>query len=62
LAASLGWLPFDLELLAVAAVLALAIGVVLRRSVAAVTAAIVVIVLPYVLATASVSCPQDYRS
>jgi ABC-type transport system involved in multi-copper enzyme maturation permease subunit len=41
-------------LLAVAAVLALALGAVLRRSVAAVTAAIVVIVLPYVLATASV--------
>jgi ABC-type transport system involved in multi-copper enzyme maturation permease subunit len=41
-------------LLAVAAVLALALGAVLRRSVAAVTAAIVVLVLPYVLATASV--------
>jgi ABC-type transport system involved in multi-copper enzyme maturation permease subunit len=37
-------------LLAVAAVLALAIGAVLRRSATAVTAAIVVIVLPYLLA------------
>jgi ABC-type transport system involved in multi-copper enzyme maturation permease subunit len=37
-------------LLAVAAVLALAIGAVLRRSTAAVTAAIVVLVLPYLLA------------
>jgi ABC-type transport system involved in multi-copper enzyme maturation permease subunit len=37
-------------LLAVAAVLALAIGAVLRRSAAAVTAAIVVIILPYLLA------------
>jgi ABC-type transport system involved in multi-copper enzyme maturation permease subunit len=37
-------------LLAVAAVLALAIGAVLRRSAAAVTAVIVVIVLPYLLA------------
>jgi ABC-type transport system involved in multi-copper enzyme maturation permease subunit len=41
-------------LLAVTAVLALALGAMLRRSVAAVTAAIVVLVLPYVLATASV--------
>jgi ABC-type transport system involved in multi-copper enzyme maturation permease subunit len=41
-------------LLAAAAVLALALGAVLRRSVAAVTTAIAVIVLPYVLATASV--------
>jgi ABC-type transport system involved in multi-copper enzyme maturation permease subunit len=41
-------------LLAVAAVLALAIGTILRRSAAAVTAAIVLVVLPYILATASV--------
>jgi ABC-type transport system involved in multi-copper enzyme maturation permease subunit len=40
-------------LLAVAAVLALAIGTLLRRSAGAVTAAIVVIVLPYILAVAS---------
>jgi hypothetical protein len=41
-------------LLAVAAVLALAVGTVLRRSAAAVTAVIVAMVLPYVLAVASV--------
>jgi ABC-type transport system involved in multi-copper enzyme maturation permease subunit len=41
-------------LLAVAAVLALAIGTLLRRSATAVTAAIVAIVLPYILAVASV--------
>ncbi len=41
-------------LLAVAAVLALGIGTVLRRSAGAVTAVIVAIVLPYVLAVASV--------
>lgn len=39
-------------LLAVAAVLALAIGAVLRRSAVAVTVVIVVIVVPYVLSTA----------
>jgi ABC-type transport system involved in multi-copper enzyme maturation permease subunit len=41
-------------LLAVAAVLALALGTVLRRSAAAVSAAIVVIVLPYFLGLASI--------
>jgi ABC-type transport system involved in multi-copper enzyme maturation permease subunit len=41
-------------LLAVAAVLALAVGAVLRRSAGAVTAVIVAIVLPYILAVASV--------
>jgi ABC-type transport system involved in multi-copper enzyme maturation permease subunit len=41
-------------LLAVAAVLALAIGTALRRSAGAVTAVIVVIVLPYILGTAAV--------
>jgi ABC-type transport system involved in multi-copper enzyme maturation permease subunit len=41
-------------LLAVAAVLALAIGTMVRRSAAAVTAVIVAIVLPYVLAVAAV--------
>jgi ABC-type transport system involved in multi-copper enzyme maturation permease subunit len=41
-------------LLAVAAVLAVAIGTVLRRSAGAVTAVIVVIVLPYILGIASV--------
>jgi ABC-type transport system involved in multi-copper enzyme maturation permease subunit len=41
-------------LLAVAAVLALAVGTVLRRSAAAVTAVIVAVVLPYILAVASV--------
>jgi ABC-type transport system involved in multi-copper enzyme maturation permease subunit len=41
-------------LLAVAAVLALALGTVLRRSAAAVTAVIVAIVLPYILGVASV--------
>jgi len=41
-------------LFAVAAVLALAVGATLRRSAAAVTAVIVAIVLPYVLAVASV--------
>jgi ABC-type transport system involved in multi-copper enzyme maturation permease subunit len=41
-------------LLAVAAVLALGIGTVLRRSAGAVTAVIAAIVLPYVLAVASV--------
>ncbi len=41
-------------LLAVAAVLALAIGAMVRRSAAAVTAVIVAIVLPYILAVASV--------
>ena len=41
-------------LLAVAAVLALALGAVLRRSAAAVTIVIVVIVLPYILSVASV--------
>ena len=41
-------------LLAVAAVLALAIGTLLRRSAGAVTAVVVVIVLPYILAVASV--------
>jgi ABC-type transport system involved in multi-copper enzyme maturation permease subunit len=41
-------------LLAVAAVLALAVGAVLRRSAGVVTAVIAAIVLPYILATASV--------
>jgi ABC-type transport system involved in multi-copper enzyme maturation permease subunit len=41
-------------LLAVAAVLALALGTVLRRSAAAVTIVIVAIVLPYILGVASV--------
>ncbi len=41
-------------LLAVAAILALAIGTALRRSAGAVTAVIVVIVLPYILGTADV--------
>jgi ABC-type transport system involved in multi-copper enzyme maturation permease subunit len=41
-------------LLAVAAVLALALGAVLRRSVAAVTIVVVAIVLPYILSVASV--------
>jgi ABC-type transport system involved in multi-copper enzyme maturation permease subunit len=41
-------------LLAVAAVLALAVGTLLRRSAGAVTAVIVAIVLPYILATAQV--------
>jgi ABC-type transport system involved in multi-copper enzyme maturation permease subunit len=41
-------------LLAVAAVLALAVGALLRRSAGVITAVIVVIVLPYILATASV--------
>lgn len=41
-------------LLAAAAVLALAVGTLFRRSVAAVIVAIVVIVVPYILATASV--------
>jgi ABC-type transport system involved in multi-copper enzyme maturation permease subunit len=41
-------------LLAIAAVLALAVGTVLRRSAGAVTAVIVAIVLPYILAVASV--------
>lgn len=41
-------------LLAVAAVFALAVGVVLRRSAAAITAVVGLIVLPYILATASV--------
>jgi ABC-type transport system involved in multi-copper enzyme maturation permease subunit len=41
-------------LLAVAAVLALALGTILRRSAAAVTIVIVAIVLPYILAVASV--------
>jgi ABC-type transport system involved in multi-copper enzyme maturation permease subunit len=41
-------------LLAVAAVLALAVGTVLRRSAGAVTAVIVLIVLPYILGVASV--------
>ncbi|MFB9830902.1 ABC transporter permease subunit [Actinoallomurus acaciae] len=41
-------------LLAVAAVFALALGALFRRSVAAVTAAVVALVLPHVLATASV--------
>jgi ABC-type transport system involved in multi-copper enzyme maturation permease subunit len=41
-------------LLAVAAVLALAVGAMLRRSAGAVTAVIVAIVLPYILAVASV--------
>ena len=40
-------------LLAVAAIMALAVGTVLRSSAAAVTTVIVVIVLPYILATAS---------
>ena len=40
-------------LLAVAAVLALAIGAVLRRSAAAVTVVIVAIVLPYLLSVAN---------
>jgi ABC-type transport system involved in multi-copper enzyme maturation permease subunit len=39
-------------LLAIAAVLALAVGTVLRRSVGAVTAVIAAIILPYILATA----------
>jgi ABC-type transport system involved in multi-copper enzyme maturation permease subunit len=41
-------------LLAVAAVLALAIGTIMRRSAAAVATAIVVVVLPYILGTAGV--------
>jgi ABC-type transport system involved in multi-copper enzyme maturation permease subunit len=41
-------------LLAVAAVLALALGAILRRSAAAITAALAVTVLPYILAVASV--------
>lgn len=41
-------------LFAVVAVLALALGALLRRSVMAVTAAVVVIVVPYVLATAAI--------
>ena len=41
-------------LLAVAAVLALAVGMVLRRSAAAVTLVIVVIVLPYIMGVASI--------
>jgi ABC-type transport system involved in multi-copper enzyme maturation permease subunit len=41
-------------LLAVAAVLAVAVGTILRRTAAAVTTGIVVIVLPYILAVASV--------
>jgi hypothetical protein len=41
-------------LLAVAAILALALGTMLRRSAAAVTAAIAAIVLPYILGVASV--------
>jgi ABC-type transport system involved in multi-copper enzyme maturation permease subunit len=41
-------------LMAVAAVLALAVGTLLRRSAAAVTAVIVVIVLPYILGAASI--------
>jgi len=41
-------------LLAVAAVLALAVGTVLRRSAGAATAVIVLLVLPYILAVASV--------
>jgi ABC-type transport system involved in multi-copper enzyme maturation permease subunit len=44
-------------LLAVAAVLALAVGVVLRRSAAAVTTVIALIVLPYLLAVASPALP-----
>jgi ABC-type transport system involved in multi-copper enzyme maturation permease subunit len=44
-------------LLAVAAVLALAIGAIVRRSAGAVTAVIVAIVLPYILATSSVLPP-----
>jgi ABC-type transport system involved in multi-copper enzyme maturation permease subunit len=41
-------------LIAVAAVLALAVGTMLRRSAAAVTVVIVVIVLPYILGAASI--------
>jgi ABC-type transport system involved in multi-copper enzyme maturation permease subunit len=44
-------------LLAVAAVLALALGTILRRSALAVTLVIVLIVLPYILAVASVLSP-----
>ena len=44
-------------LVAVAAVLALAIGAAMRRSAAAVTTAIVVIVLPYLLAVAQIVPP-----
>jgi ABC-type transport system involved in multi-copper enzyme maturation permease subunit len=44
-------------LLAVAAVLALAVGAVLRRSAAAVTTVIALIVLPYLLAAASPALP-----
>ena len=44
-------------LLAVAAVLALALGVLLRRSAAAVTTVIALIVLPYLLAVASPALP-----
>ena len=47
-------LPGTAALLAVAAVIALALGTVLRRSAAAVTLVIVVIVLPYILGVASV--------
>jgi ABC-type transport system involved in multi-copper enzyme maturation permease subunit len=41
-------------LLAIAAVLAVAVGTILRRSAAAVAAVIVIVVLPYILATAAV--------
>jgi ABC-type transport system involved in multi-copper enzyme maturation permease subunit len=44
-------------LLAVAAVLALALGTILRRSAAAVAAIIVLVVLPYIMATAGVLPP-----
>lgn len=44
-------------LLAVAAVLALAVGTILRRGAGAVTAVIVLVVLPYILAVASVLPP-----
>ena len=49
-------------LLAVAAVLALAIGTILRRSAAAITTVIVVIVLPYILAVAVPVLPAGAAS
>jgi ABC-type transport system involved in multi-copper enzyme maturation permease subunit len=48
-------------LLAVAAVLAMAVGAVLRRGAAAVAVVIVLVVLPYILATAGVLPPSPAR-
>jgi ABC-type transport system involved in multi-copper enzyme maturation permease subunit len=48
-------------LLAVAAVLALAVGTILRRSAGAVATVILLIVLPYILATAGVLPPEPSR-